>query len=376
MAEEDTAAILSAIQLYPQEPPRGIEALQPLATSGDRRAQAMLAWMLAQQSRLPEAATLIVSLIDEGAGVAYLPMWIGQQLVSQGDAALRQQGVRMLRYAVDDPIAFDPFSHVQQLVQQGSPDEAIKLLDSAIAPRPSPERERWQELIAQAQAEFSRIQGSANSAVAERDKALASMGEAREAVERGRADLERLVEEVGGLAGVAGATVQADDYGKRANVIEKRANRLTIAAVALAALIAVVALVLAIIAARASDPLEAVLEKAPISIPLLLLNVYIARLAAGYRQEAVQLRHIELQIRTANPFLGALDEERRKAVLAMLALRFFPGQPLPVPSHTSEPPDVAAALGTLLAASESPGRPARVASTDPPAPSPGEATPS
>ena len=183
----------------------------------------MLAWMLAQQSRLPEAATLIVSLIDEGAGVAYLPMWIGQQLVSQGDAALRQQGVRMLRYAVDDPIAFDPFSHVQQLVQQGSPDEAIKLLDSAIAPRPSPERERWQELIAQAQAEFSRIQGSANSAVAERDKALASMGEAREAVERGRADLERLVEEVGGLAGVAGAAVG----GRRLRHEEQTSHRKT-----------------------------------------------------------------------------------------------------------------------------------------------------
>jgi hypothetical protein len=356
VAEEDSAPIVSAIQLYPQNPAGGIDALQPLAQGSNRRAQAMLAWMLGQQSRVPEAAPLIVSLLDSGSGVAYLPMWIGQQLIGQGDPTLRQQGVRMLRYAVHDPIAFDPFGHVQQLVQQGQTDEAITLLDSAIAPRPSPEREHWQDLIAQAQSEVGEIQASAQSAQAERNKALAAIADARETVERGRSDLQRLVEEVGGLAGVAGATVQADDYGKRANVIEKRANRLTIAAVVLAGLIAVVALVLAIVAAGAKDPLEAVLEKAPISVPLLVLNVYIARLASGYRQEAVQLRHIELQIRAANPFLGALDEERRKAVLAMLALRFFPGQPLPVPSHTSEPPDVAEALGTLLAASEQAGR--------------------
>jgi hypothetical protein len=347
--------LIAALRDYPQNPAIAIENLQP--AKEDRRAWALLAWMLVQQGRPAEAVPLVRELLTDGGGVAYLPLYLGQQLLGQADAALRSEGVRMLRHFADDPVSFDPFSHAQQLVQQGDTEAALQMLSTGVRRPPAPEREAWQQLLADARMQLGEVRAAVTSAATERDRALEAIAAAREDVDRGRQDLLRLVEEVGGLAGIAGAKVQADDYGKRADKIERRANILTVTAVLLGTVIAVGALLLAIGAANAKDPLETALEKVPISIPLLLLNLYIGGLARAFRQEAVQLRHIELQIRTANPFLGALDEDRRKAVLAMLALRFFPGQPLPVPSDTSEPPDVAAALGTLLAAPKAPAQP-------------------
>lgn len=43
------------------------------------------------------------------------------------------------------------------------------------------------------------------------------------------------------------------------------------------------------------------------------------------RNQAWKLRHLELQLRTLNPFLAGLEDVARKSVLADLALRFFSG---------------------------------------------------
>lgn len=343
--------LVAALQQYPNNAATAIESLRTPAGADDRRARALMAWMLAQQGRWPEAATEVLTLLDGGAGVAYLPMYVGQNLIGQADQNMRTQGARLLTGALDSAQPFDPFAHAQQLVQQGDPGAAVELLEAAVQSRPALERKAWQELVAQANSELSEIQAVTATAAAERDNAVAEIQATREDAKRARTDMERLVQEVGGLANKAGAAVQADDYGNRADTIETRANRLTIASVALGAVIAIGALVLAISASQATDPLEAALEKLPISLPLLLLNFYIGGLAKAYREEAVALRHIELQIRTANPFLGALDEPRRKAVLAMLALRFFPGQAVST-TQTSESPDIAQALGTLLQQSD------------------------
>jgi hypothetical protein len=71
---------------------------------------------------------------------------------------------------------------------------------------------------------------------------------------------------------------------------------------------------------------ETVIAHAAYGLPVALLAAYVNSLASTHRREAWRLRHIELQIRTANPFLGLLDDARRKETLAALALRFFPGQ--------------------------------------------------
>jgi hypothetical protein len=319
--------VLGALQQYAQNPPAGIEALRPAVERDERGARGLMAWMLAQQGRLEEAVQALLPLVEDGAGVAYLPVYIGQQAVAQADPTLREQGARVLQRAVRDAGSWDPFTHVQQLMAQGEVDAALDLLDAAVHPSPPvAERKAWQELLEETRAQARAVSDAKAKVETDQGRAQADIEGAREEVLRARDDLVRLVEEVGGLAGQAGAAVQANEYGSRADRIETLANRLTVAAVVLGTLIALGAVVLAISAAGATDPLTAAAEKAPISIPLLALNIYIGGLARGFRQEAVQLRHIELQIRTANPFLGALDEERRKAILAILALRFFPGQ--------------------------------------------------
>ena len=68
------------------------------------------------------------------------------------------------------------------------------------------------------------------------------------------------------------------------------------------------------------------LTKASISIPLLVLAAYLNRLGNEERRDARTWRHVELQIRTARPYLANLPQATSSEVLAALALRFFPGQ--------------------------------------------------
>jgi hypothetical protein len=49
-------------------------------------------------------------------------------------------------------------------------------------------------------------------------------------------------------------------------------------------------------------------------------------LGSEERRDARSWTHIELQIRTARPYLGNLPDDLRQDVQAALALRFFPGQ--------------------------------------------------
>jgi hypothetical protein len=69
------------------------------------------------------------------------------------------------------------------------------------------------------------------------------------------------------------------------------------------------------------------LPKAGISIPFALLAAYLGRLGARFRQIAWRWRHVELQLRTAESYIGELDSDRRSSLIEALALRFFPGQP-------------------------------------------------
>jgi hypothetical protein len=72
--------------------------------------------------------------------------------------------------------------------------------------------------------------------------------------------------------------------------------------------------------------IENALGKAALVIPLLAFAAYVGKLAGDHRRMAWHWRHVELQIRTADPFIAPLDDAPRKALLAALALRLFPGQ--------------------------------------------------
>ena len=192
-----------------------------------------------------------------GGGVAYLPQWVGQNLIGQGTPELRRAGTALLRNATTDSINFDPFSVAQQLVQQGDAPAGIEMLESAERPRPPYDQAALDEMVANAQSGVTQIRRAAEQGIQESERAVHDIGEVRSLGKGHQERLEAVVaEEVGGLASKASSVIQAREYGERATAIEKRANRYTESAIILGALIAVGAVILRFIAASAEDPLE------------------------------------------------------------------------------------------------------------------------
>jgi hypothetical protein len=79
-------------------------------------------------------------------------------------------------------------------------------------------------------------------------------------------------------------------------------------------------------AATSSASAESVIGKALVTVPLLAIAAYLGSIAASTRRMGWHWRHVELQIKTAEPFIAELDDDTRKALQAALAIRFFPGQ--------------------------------------------------
>ena len=164
----------------------------------------------------------------------------------------------------------------------------------------------------------------------------------------------------------ASAATLAREYGHHAHNEETRAERYTKAAIAGGLLAVVGTSVIAFLAFTAESGVDAVLTKGALTIPLILFAGYLARLAGQFRRKAWAWRHVELQIRTSEPFIALLDDEPRKALLAALALRFFPGQSqVPdgdITADMGDPAELLAGLGLGLQAKKvadpPPGQPA------------------
>jgi hypothetical protein len=351
MADALATQLAQLLQRWGTQPNGPQEATQELLRiaeeTQDGRAEAMAAWALGNTGNWPRAAEMAERAVS-GGSVGVAP-WVAANLQGQGDPNLRQAAVRLQSAAADAGVAVDFPNMAHALVNAGDPEAGAEAIDQLGVARPIAARAQWESIVREVEPKVREISDAAVAAATERDRVLAEIESSRQTVQAERESVERLVGEVGGLANKAGGLVLANDYGDRADKIEWRANWATVVSIVLAVLIALLAIVLAIDAGTEKDPLDAVLKKAPITVPFLLLNIYIARLASTFRDEAIKLRHIELQIRTANPFLGSLDPERRQAVLAMLALRFFPGQEVAGSGKSpSEPTDPGQAFAALL----------------------------
>jgi hypothetical protein len=253
-----------------------------------------------------------------------------------------------------------------QVAQQGDASAVEGLLDIATDPRPHGARQRWEGLIAEVTARRHEVDEVAATVKAERDRVTGEIASDRQAVAEQRRSVEELAAQVGVLANKTAGGAIAEDYAQRAEKVERTARRYTSASIILAILIAVGATV-ATLVINEGKVVDDAASKAAIAVPLVALNLYLGRLAAQYRKEAVELRHIELQFNTANPFLSALDDERRKEVLAQLAQKFFPGQALPGGGEpASTQPDMTQLLAAALTERLSGGQP-RPTAAEPPA---------
>jgi hypothetical protein len=337
--------IIQGLQNFPNNPQVAVDQhLIPVAQGGDARAMGLAAYYLGQQGRWPEAAEWAEKADD--AGCIYIAFWVGHQLIGQPDVALKARGANLLARAMAFPTSVDPFGFAQQLVQNGAPAEALSVLDAAIG-QPMPWRERLKSATEEAQVQLESIRQSAAGARAEQDRVSTRFAAMEEAAKAELDSIKRLGIEVGDIAHDTAADYLKRGYEAEAKSVQTRADRLTIVSVVLAIAIAFAAIYIGT-HLPAEDTLSEALEKAAFSIPLLALNAYLGSLASHYREEALRWRHIKLQIQTANPYLGALDEAQRKETLALLATRFFPGQPMPLPDKAAEPSDVSAALAGMF----------------------------
>ncbi|HEY0319210.1 MAG TPA: hypothetical protein VGC49_13080 [Solirubrobacterales bacterium] len=160
---------------------------------------------------------------------------------------------------------------------------------------------------------------------AQRDQAVSLMNEAVKAVSTGREAAEQQAGELGLVTTTIAAHNLAETYAVEAKRTEQQTARYTWSSLVMG-VVSVLVTIVGLLTVKEPSSFQTVIAHAAFGLPVALFAAYINSLATTHRREAWRLRHIELQIRTANPFLGLLNTVRREETLAALALRFFPGQ--------------------------------------------------
>jgi hypothetical protein len=346
-SDEQSQQLFAAVQAYQQTPGQAIEQLKPLADTGDPRAVALIAYFMIQQGQIDEGLPFATQAIQQGYG--QIAQIYANDLAQRGRPELRTRTPEFALAALDDGWPVDIFNLIVTSVQQGQPDVVAQLLESARGPRPMAPRRQWEELVAKAEADRDQIASAAAEVSGRRDQAFISIDTETEAIVERRAEADRQADELGLVTSAIAAENLADAYAKDAERTEQQSKRFTWASLVTGA-VSVAVSVYGLLTVKAGSGFDTVIARAAFGLPVALLAAYVNNLATTHRREAWRLRHIELQIRTANPFLGLLDGERRKETLAALALRFFPGQE-GVGSDSNEtdlPLNLIEAVGKLL----------------------------
>ena len=275
-----------------------------------------------------------------------------------GDATMHADLLRFVSVLLDAGWPFDPLAWVQQLLQQGHRDTALQLAELAIARPPVGPRKQWEDMIATAMPAIETIRSRVNEVASAADDSINRIHGDVERVGEERERAENLVKEVGDLANEGASRHLAKEYAAQAEQEEDAADKYQGWAIKLGAVAAVATAVIAFFAFTQEHGTGAVLTKAALALPILAFSAYVARLAAVHRKQAWRWRHIELQIRTANPFVSPLEDEQRRLIIAALALRFFPGQRYDVEGEAGgETVDPVALLAQLLPAGVAAPRP-------------------
>lgn len=325
LSDELRQAALAALQQAAQgQLPAAAESVRPLADRDDPVAIALTAFFLGQSGQavqgVPYAQKAVKGTIAAGPIAANYVSWVGN------DPSLREHVVEFFRAAVDAGWTVDPISQAQQLVQQGDPDRALRLLAEG-GPRTAAQAERaWETLTAEIAQSQQRLDADLQSVAESRATTLCSMEEDAQAISAERVRVQGLVGETTALVQNVAANNLAGDYADRARAASLRASRWTIATLIVSAAAILLAAAFVLIGLAKNHDVSTVLSRAAISLPLLALAAYLNKLGTEERRDARSWTHIELQIRTARPYLGNLSDELRYEVQAALALRFFPGQ--------------------------------------------------
>lgn len=337
-----TTALQSAMQ---GQWPAAVEAVRPLADEGDPLAVAMTAMYLGQSGQAAQGVQYAERAIE--GDIAVGPLAANYMNWVQNDVNLRSLAPKFFQAALDAGWAIDPFGQAQAFVQQGNPDGAYQILLNA-KKRTLPEIERaWEGLSKEIAQNRGRIDDDLRQVSEARAEASASMDADREAIRTERERVQELVAETASLVQNLAADNLASEYAARAKAANRRAGRWTIATLVVSVLAIAAAAAFVLIGLAYHHDVSTVLARAAITLPLLALAAYLNKLSTDERRDARNWTHIELQIRTARPYLGNLPEAMRDEVQAALALRFFPGQALDPHGSNGSVEDTGDALSTL-----------------------------
>jgi hypothetical protein len=304
--------------------PAAISVVQPLADRGDPVATALTAWFMGQSGQaaqgVPYALKAIGQHVAPGPTAANYVSW------TSNDPSLRSHTVDFFNAAVNAGWTVEPMSAAQQLFQQGDPESGFRLLTEVRYPTAPMARADWEALVEEVGANRSRmdegvrqVQEAAALSKDAIDQQAAAITEERERVAALVGDTTLLVQNVA-------ADNLAGEYAARAAAAATRASRWTFATLAVSVGAIALAATFVLVGLARNHDVSTIASKAAISLPLLALAAYLNRLGSEERRDARNWTHIELQIRTARPYLGNLPDALRQEVQAALALRFFPGQ--------------------------------------------------
>lgn len=317
-----------------------VETIRRFADEGNELATALVAMWLGQGGQaaqgLPYAEKAIRGPIAAGPIAVNYANWLNN------DPNLRARAVDFWRAAVESGWSVDPIGQAQQFFQQGNPAAGISLLEASRV-RTLPQVEQAWEQLSRDIAQSQHVLNADLRQVSDMRAALSTqMNDDASAIAAERTRIEELVAETTSLIQNVAADNLASEYASRAKAAATRARRWIYATLAAGVTAFLIAAGFVLVGLARHHDVGTVLARAAISLPLLALGAYLNKQSSDERRDARNWTHIELQIRTARPYLGNLPEALRDEVQAALALRFFPGQaqdPHGGPVAESDPED-------------------------------------
>jgi len=353
--QELQSALLAAFQLGMQgQWVQAAELVRRYADEGENSvAIAAMAVWLANAGQWQQGLPYAEKAIDGSVAVGPIATNYGNLL--SADANYRDRSARFFQRAIEAGWTIDPFAQAQTMIQQGNASGAIDLLENARSRTLTQLQGAWERLNRDVTQSQQRLDTELKQVSESRVAQIAQMTEDAAFVRGERDRVTQLVSDTTSLLQNVAADNLASEYAERAKTSAERADRWTKATIAVSVLAIVVAATFVLVGLANHHDVGTVLARAAISLPLLALAAYLNKLGTDERRDVRNWTHIELQIRTARPYLGNLPEAMRDEVQAALALRFFPGQAQDPHGGTavdSDPDDALRLIRDLLARQE------------------------
>jgi hypothetical protein len=302
-----------------------VESLKLIVDADDDpTAVAVLAYALGQSGQAAQGIQYAKRAISEGIGAGVLGANYAAWTLN--DPTLREHTAQFFRDAIAAGWTMDPFSQAQQLIQMGEPERGYELLHDSKWRTPIQAEQAWETLLAEVVTGRQSLDADLRAVNDARAQALSEIRENAEEITSERDRVRGLVGETTRLVQDVAADNLASEYADRAKGASRRAGRWTLATLVVSVTAIAIAALFVLIGLAEHHDVSTVLSRAAISLPLLAMATYLNHLGGEERRDARNWTHIELQIRTARPYLGNLDDTLRAEVQAALALRFFPGQ--------------------------------------------------